>query len=453
MSTMVTPDDMSLAADDKENSLGYLMQADSKSSYGKDTGSSSSLLNKGGLKAGGASGKTGRKYPRSKGAFGRLLSDVTNEQKIQDEEVDAKYAVETQVDDALEMATKWIREDEDAKHAVELEEKLKHEAKLERALEVSAGEQEALNVAIEERRRIQLEAQQKKDIESKDADFAKECVINDANDEQDFKELCSKDDEKAKKLYLELQDELYAEELAKKEKDLYRAQEKDRSDQAMKQAIADFEYARRIQEGLDREDKDAKKEQERKDAHYALKTTILTARDEHRRCKRQQLIHSPAIFNSIEKVIDQWLEADADVEDVPGGLCLTILLPYLRDVKIKAMDKNKVDLEAYRIVGRGEKDAGLTNIDNSQYMAEFVIEGKNVNIMDNDVSFEYASETGLLFIYIENVHLDEDDAVDNGAYAKSKENSSKNSNAPKDQKSGIVSSLKNGLKKLLWGGK
>jgi hypothetical protein len=452
---MVTPGDMSMA-DDKENSLDYLMQADSKSSYsnhGKDADPTYSL-NKKGL-SGAASGKNGRKYPRSKGTFGRLLSDVTNEQKIQDEEVDAKYAVETQVDDALEMATKWIREDEDAKHAAELEEKLKQEAKLERALEVSAGEQEALNVAIEERRRIQMEAQQKKDMEFKDADFAKQIVIEDANNEQDFKELCSKDDEKAKKLYLELQDEMLAEEIAKKEEDLYKAQEKERSELAMKQAIADFEYARKIQEDLDREDKDAKSEQERKDAHYALKATILTARDEHRRRKRLQLIHSPAIFNSIEKVIDQWLEADADVEDVPGGLCLTILLPYLRDVKIKAMDKNKVDLEAYRIVGRGEKDAGLTNIDNSQYMAEFVIEGKNVNITDNDVSFEYSSETGLLFIYIENVHLDEDDADvgDSTAHAKSRENSVKNSSASRDQKSGIVSSLKNGLKKLLWGGK
>ena len=95
------------------------------------------------------------------------------------------------------------------------------------------------------------------------------------------------------------------------------------------------------------------------------------------------------------------------MEDVAGGLCLTLLLPYLRDIKVGALDKKRVDLEAYRIVGTEEQKAGLATVDNSQYSAEFVIDGNNVHITDKDVSFEYSSESGLLFVYIENVHLDE----------------------------------------------
>ena len=96
--------------------------------------------------------------PRRSGTFGRLLADVTNEQKWEHEEIDAKIAVEHQVNDALDMASKWIREDDDFKIAIDLEKKLKHEDKVEKAMEISAGENEALNLAIQERRRIQSEA-------------------------------------------------------------------------------------------------------------------------------------------------------------------------------------------------------------------------------------------------------------------------------------------------------
>ena len=49
----------------------------------------------------------------------------------------------------------------------------------------------------------------------------------------------------------------------------------------------------------------------------------------------------------------------------------------------------RVDLEACRIVGREEREGGLDTVDNSQYCAEFVIDGKNVRIEDKDLSFEY----------------------------------------------------------------
>ena len=102
----------------------------------------------------------------------------------------------------------------------------------------------------------------------------------------------------------------------------------------------------------------------------------------------------------------QWENAEADVEDVAGGLCLTILLPYLRDIKLKASDSNSVDLEAFRIISSEERKQGLDTEENSQYCAEFMIDGSNVSIASNDLSFEYSSESGLLHIYVESVHLD-----------------------------------------------
>ena len=384
--------------------------------------------------------KTKRRAPREKGAFGRLLADVTHEQSKQDEIHDVKFAVETQAEEALEMANEWIREEADAKVAAELSEKLKYEDKMAKDTEISAGESEALKVAIEERRRVQAEAEEKKQLERKDSEMAKKVVLDDAEEEHAFKQLLSKDDEAAKKLHDELQDELLAEELMKKEeedflalqkkkqalidkdaelaqKELlkeqeeFRATEEKRQQMVLKQALEDFEVARKAQRELDVAASEAKMTQERSDAQYALKTSIYAARDAHRRSKRLALIHSPKVFNTISKVSQQWLDADAEVEDVAGGLCLTLLLPYLRDIKVTALDKRRVDLEAYRIVGSEEQKANLATVDNSQYSAEFVIDGRNVNITNKDVSFEYSSESGLLFVYVENVHLDEEGAT------------------------------------------
>ena len=380
--------------------------------------------------------KQGKKAQRERGAFGRLLADVTNEQSKEAEHHDVKIAVDTQCEEALEMATNWIREEADAKYAEEVHEKLVKEEKDSKDEALKSGESAALKVAIEERRRVQAEAASRRELESKDSEFAKQIVLDDVEEEHAFKEACSKDDEAAAKLHRELQDELLAEELMKKEEreflemqkkkqamidqdaklaerelaleeERHQQEEQRRQNMILDQAMRDFEVARKTQIELDVEASKDKTEQEKKDAQVALKMTIMNARDAHRRGKRLEVIHSSKVFNSVKKVAQQWLEADAEVEDVAGGLCLTLLLPYLRDIKVRAIDKKRVDLEAYRIVGSEEQSAGLATIDNSQYSAEFVIDGQNVHINDKDVSFEYSSESGLLFVYIENVHLDE----------------------------------------------
>jgi len=437
-----------------------------------DAKCSSPLMRKAGAKGLSLSAKKKMRKPREKGAFGRLLSDVTNEQSKESENHDIKFAVETQAEEAMSLANDWIREESDAKIAEELSEKLKYEEKMTKENEISAGEAEALKVAIEERRRIQAEADAKKHMECKDSEMAKQVVIDDAEEEHAFKELLSKDDEAAKKLHDQLQDELLAEELMKKEEaefmvlqkkkqalidkdakiaqkellreqEAFRVSEKQRQDEVLRQAMADFEVARKTQKELDVAASEAKMTQEKEDAQCALKLTILAARDAHRRAKRLELIHSPKVFNTISKVSQQWLEADAEVEDVAGGLCLTLLLPYLRDIKVSALDRKRVDLEAYRIVGSEEQKANLATVDNSQYSAEFVIDGRNVNITNNDVSFEYSSESGLLFVYVENVHLDEDGTAGGASGGSSRAESKED-----DSGTGWGTSLKNSFKRM-----
>ena len=96
---------------------------------------SSPLVSKNGAKGGANGGalspkKNKKRAPREKGTFGRLLADVTNEQSKETQINDAKFAVETQAEEAMEMANEWIREEADAKVAAELSEKLQYEDKM-----------------------------------------------------------------------------------------------------------------------------------------------------------------------------------------------------------------------------------------------------------------------------------------------------------------------------------
>jgi len=53
----------------------------------------------------------GKGARRGGGAFGRLLSDVTNEQQAEQCERDEKHALDLQCDDALDMASQWMQMD------------------------------------------------------------------------------------------------------------------------------------------------------------------------------------------------------------------------------------------------------------------------------------------------------------------------------------------------------
>jgi len=358
---------------------------------------------------------------RSKGAFGRLLSEVKREIKDEVEELDEKVAVQTQCREAVALAMEWVTEDADAKMASELQSALDTEVKLAKQLEISRGESEALTVAIEERRRVVSEAERRRKLEEEDAKRAAAIL----DEEEHIKKLIDHDDEYAKRVHETLQDELVAEELLREEEEFHR-QERKRLDEiaeadakhaaaevlremesdriaSERQMKEDFDLASAEQGSIDSDLRKHKLEQERKDAAFAHRIAVKAAREEHRRVKALELGIKTNSFPTIASVQKQWEECEAIVEDVMDGICITLVLPFVRDLKTKACGHNRVELEAYRVVGMNEKAA---NVENSQYAAEFIIEGSKLAILDRDISYEYASDTGLLHIYIDKVRLD-----------------------------------------------
>ena len=63
-----------------------------------------------------------------------------------------------------------------------------------------------------------------------------------------------------------------------------------------------------------------------------------------------------------------------------------------------------VRIEANRLVDK--KNDKVADSYNSQFVADFNIQGRDVHLSDSDLSYDYSSEVGLLHVYVENVSLD-----------------------------------------------
>ena len=63
-----------------------------------------------------------------------------------------------------------------------------------------------------------------------------------------------------------------------------------------------------------------------------------------------------------------------------------------------------VRIESNRLVDK--KNDKLADSYNSQFVADFNIQGRDVHLSDCDLSYDYSSEVGLLHVYVENVSLD-----------------------------------------------
>lgn len=368
------------------------------------------------------------KASRSKGSFHKLLTDVTIELQ---HECDEKVAVKLVTEEVLDVTHQWLNEENDKRIAQKLAKDLEINDKKMKQKEIEDNEKEALHLAIQERKRLQQEQQIKKEIESKDENFAKKAVQEEKDSYETLNKLCSNDVNYAKELYNQLQDEILAEELYNQEKaeylkkqvELDRLRESDEKLAQKEQALFDkeyknlrssqiendFELARSEQTALKVSEAQSKTRQEREDAKLSLNMTIKSIREDHRKQKRLQ---SLPIFNkltTIQAIKEQWENAEADIEDIANGICITILLPNLLDLKIRRTGSQKIEFDAKRMRSINEDSI---NENNSTYCAEFIIEGHKVNISQKDLSYEYSSEVGIVFIYIDNVRLQNEDEDD-----------------------------------------
>lgn len=361
---------------------------------------------------------------RSSGLFNRLLTEANNEIRHDD---DSKFAKMTQLEESNALAARWRQEERDRLVATEISERLSAESKLQIEHDIKNGEKEALRVAIEERRRIQNAEREKLLREQRDAEYAKQIISEEIEGEKMFKQACEEDPIIAVKVQDILRDEVLAEEIALKEEQMefqiqqYQRQleEKDQEiarelqsilDQESaiirkKQTEEDFECARREQVAWETSNEVDKIKIQNDDEKASIKIAIQTMRENHRH--RKKLLHQAsekALVIDEEQIAEQWLNAEADVEDVANGICITLFLPNLLDLKVKCVSKTKIEIDASRSVSHKNKSSATA--ENSTYSAEFLIEGPKVRITNEALSWIYESETGLLHVYIDAVHLD-----------------------------------------------
>lgn len=391
------------------------------------------------------------KESKSGSRFGRLLSDVTNELIV---ESDEKFAMQSQVDEAYDIANDWIREERDRKIAEKVSYELQEGEKKKKMSELAMGECEALNIAMDERRRVLAEEKQRRLIEAADSEACKKIVIDEIEEEHRFKTICAKDEHYAKEVYDLMQDELLAESFQSREERehrerveelnaLMKADEKVAMDHhdllskewkgmSDKQSEEDYQLALKHQATLDERNRKLKLRQEEADRVLSKKIATKAAREEHRRQKRIFWITSDKYlpFADASTIARQWEDAEVEAEDVEDGICITVILPHLRELRVKTAPKNTICIDAARMVAVSERSATESN---SQYLAEFEIDGgSNVKLTDEDLSYEYCSETGLLHIYIEKIRLVVEEEVD-----------------AKQSKPSVLSNFKNSFKRLL----
>ena len=170
----------------------------------------------------------------------------------------------------------------------------------------------------------------------------------------------------------------------------------------------DFEVARQTQSAMNAEYHQGMVAAVKRDEEVAKKVSIKLAIEDHRHDKMRQVQNMCKDFKDIAVLCNIWEEADAEVEDVAGGICITILLPYMADLKVNIVGrrKNKVELEARRTTFIEEKELRSKDPNSCLYVAEFVIDGAE-NMSNEDVSYDYSSESGLLHLYIDNLRLNE----------------------------------------------
>ena len=127
-------------------------------------------------------------------------------------------------------------------------------------------------------------------------------------------------------------------------------------------------------------------------------------REDHRHKKRLEWLAS----NSYNPIPDkkylavQWEEAEACVENVAQGICITLKLQQLIDLKVQLRSGSLIRIDAKRMRG---PDDSVFNTSNSRFLAEFCIDGLAEKLQQQHLSYEYESDVGLLFIYVDDVCL------------------------------------------------
>jgi len=343
--------------------------------------------------------------------------------------------------------------------AQETQDRLEAEEKQRRKQEEKDGENAALRVAMDERNRIRKGQQEKASKEVQDREFAKKVILADIDAECEFKSLCENDGNVAKEVYDRLQDEMYAERLHEEEENemaIYRQKQVEMAEADSKFAMeqqeqmrheaaelrrtkeqTDADYARVQQKLHDQAESAKRNKQSAQDAAVARKIQVQFLRQEHRdqmrktwSTKHPRVLGAHLSETNIAIISQAWEEAEATIQDVADGICITIELPYLNNLRVRTTDHHTVEIEATRVKFAdtdGKIDPKYNAVEHVNYSADFIIDGEGVDLDDTCLSYEYLSDTGLLHVYCDSVSL---------------------SKAEEEIKAGVVDALKGSFKRL-----
>ena len=219
--------------------------------------------------------------------------------------------------------------------------------------------------------------------------------------------------------------------------------------QLAKQEEEDMAVARRLmdEEGSQvHAERKKQKQQEAQDAKLSKKMTIASVRAEHRRQKYLQLVVNAPYASGVNvpTPAELWRDADPVIEDVMGGICISMLLPHIKSIDIKLAKKHIVIVEAARFVSKNEEmacAAAKKKPEHTTFDIDFEIEGHPVKIVQSDLHYEYASDSGMLHVYVDNVHLEGD--------GQGAEGQSGSGNSTRDRVlGGMLRGVKAGLSKI-----
>lgn len=374
---------------------------------------------------------------KAKARFTSLLKEATNEIR---EESDNLLAVDKQVEEAIDLLGEWIQETNDFKLAQELAEAMEQEEMSQRRLDIIKGETAALKLAVDEKRRLKADAEAKQSREREDAELARKIAAEEEKFAEDSKKQYEADEKLCKDL---LEDDDKSTSFVVKED--MKASPKNKvsadDDKIIRGNATD------LCEHKDDGHEDSKEELPDTSRDRDLAKSI--ARKEYRRDfqkhKRSQKVafFNPKCDGNDEATIARlWEVAAAEVDDVQGAVCLTLLLPNIKDLQVNIEpDGLTVRIEAKRMVF----DRYTASTDNAHYIAEFHLDGRNLRVSSNDINYEYSSDSGLLHVYIEEVCLD----VDSGSSSKAASSSSfNNASSASEKKRSMLKSIQNNFLRI-----
>jgi len=259
-------------------------------------------------------------------------------------------AANAQSEEAYKVILQWGREETDSKLAIQLAETYEEEAKLQESLVLAMDKETALKIAIDERIRLKQEQKEREELEKMDFEFAKKFFVDEGRRLLESQKLCAEDEKLVGEWYRSYQ------ELSTKECDEYKVSEEEKmttrnsqSYSAEKRRIReDFQFASKLQQEMNTEAELRKAKQEITDFRLSRRMLIKTSRSEHQRAQRNKVIaklsSSLTMSLSSAALAQLWEEAEAQVENVCGGICITILLPNIVKLKVGKFSNAYVEL-------------------------------------------------------------------------------------------------------------